>query len=93
MGSGSIIVRGVKAVVDAERKKEFALGEMVIEDVVDGDWRAATLMAEHLSFAKERPEVQAAYGPLWARFREIVETEALLARKREADPMGCQKKD
>jgi len=23
----------------------------------------------------------------------LVETEALLARKREADPMGCQKKD
>jgi hypothetical protein len=50
--------------------------------VIDGDWRRVKMAAGWFRFGDEDAEVQERYGPLWVRFVEIAETEALLAEHR-----------
>lgn len=66
------------------------LGEGVIEYVIEGDWKAAWQLAEHFKFEQEREELRAQYAPLWRRFVELVEVEQLLAKKRDAEPIGTE---
>lgn len=64
------------------------LGEAVIEDIIEGDWEAASALGKHFTFESEGPATQAEYGPLWAKFVEVVTVEYLLAKKRQTEPAG-----
>jgi hypothetical protein len=62
------------------------LAEGVIEDIIEGDWKAARDLGQHFTFDTEGPALKADYGPLWAKFVEVVNVECILAQKRQTDP-------
>lgn len=78
-------VMALSVELDAIRKVSiFATGlaESVLEDIIEGDWKAAERFGSHFAFRDESPELTAKYAPLWARFREILEVECLATRAR-----------
>lgn len=50
------------------------VGESVIEDIIQGDWKRARQGVQMLRFAKEDEELRAHYAPLWEKFVIITET-------------------
>lgn len=51
-----------------------AIGESVIEDVIQGDWDRAEEGAEFFLFNGEGEELRAKYGLLWTNFVTLVRT-------------------
>jgi hypothetical protein len=70
-----------------------ALGNGAIGDVIEGDWDEVESVMGDLAFEDSTPEVRRDYVPLWAKFREILRDEVLLARQRGADPLHVLKAD
>lgn len=57
-----------------------AFGEMAIEAIIEGDWKTLAEIQRDLTFDGESKDCHARYNPLWAPFRDIIET-ALVAHQ------------
>lgn len=64
-----------------------SLGVAPIESIIQGDWDGAAHWVEHFTFAKEGPECAAQFGPLWERYRAVLHTAIVEARRRAQDPV------
>lgn|GEM_PF-4600225 len=58
------------------------LAEQVIEDIIEGDWRAAHELGTCFRFTEESAHLRDEQAPRWRKFVEIVSTECALAEKR-----------
>ena len=59
-----------------------ALGESIIEAVIQGDWQEVEQVAEFLTFEAERGEIRSKYGKLWDTFRVLTVTACAEERRR-----------
>lgn len=58
------------------------LGESLIEDVIEGEWRGVADLAEHFTFQSESQECRDRYAPLWAKFVDTARMETRMAEAR-----------
>lgn len=78
-------VIGLSAELERIRaESDFATGlaEQVIEDIIEGDWRAAHELGTHFRFMGEDARLRDEEAPRWRKFVEIVSSECALAEKR-----------
>lgn len=59
-------------------------GEAVIEEIIEGDWKAAERWAADMDFASEGPDIAATYAPLWEPFRATLLAYCAEAKRRAA---------
>ena len=48
------------------------LAELVIESVIEGDWKMVEEWAEHFTFDEEGAQIRDQYAPVFAVFRELL---------------------
>ncbi len=72
----------------AESLFATGLAEQVIEDIIEGEWGSALQLGLHFSFEDESEPIRTQEQPRWARFVEIVRTEAALAEQRAKTAPG-----
>lgn len=67
------------------------MGETPIESILEGEWDYAATYVSHFTFESEGPEVAAKYGPLWERYRTVLHTAVVEARRRKKDPVPIER--
>jgi hypothetical protein len=78
--------------VKAETMFATALGEEVIEEIIEGDWEDALKLATEIGIEDEKWRRRTGQAPRWAVFVEIVRIECAFAAKR-ASGAGYRKAD
>lgn len=59
-----------------------AIGEQIIEAVIQGDWREVEEVAGYLTFDTERSELRDRYNSLWENFRTLALTSCAEEKRR-----------
>ncbi len=73
--------------IKAESIFGTGLAEGVIEDIIEGNWRAALDLGMTFTFADEREDLRVRESTRWAKFVEIVRVECALGENRaKAEP-------
>lgn len=70
--------------IKAVERFSTALGAGAIEAIIEGDWKMAGYYAEDFTFEGQGTEIRDRYGPLWQRFRDLLQAACAAAHARAA---------